>query len=136
MHAHAGRERPTETMLKARWASSPRRATLLALVVASLACAPVSWVMDGVTPSFIVYPLILLVGLWRYRRGHGTLFFGIAASVFLLIHLPFAWAAITDSGTNPYKDSAPYNPVEWLVTLFVIPLATAIAGFLAWRERR
>jgi hypothetical protein len=106
------------------------------LVVASLACAPVSWAMDGVTPSFIVYPLVLLVGLWRYRRRGGTLFFGIAATVFLLVHLPFAWAAITDSGTNPYKDSAPYNPVEWLVTLFVVPLATAIAGFLAWREPR
>jgi hypothetical protein len=65
--------------------------------------------MDGVTPSYIVYPLVLLVGLWRYRRGGGTLFFGIAATVFLLIHLPFAWAAVTDSGSNPYKDSAPYT---------------------------
>ena len=118
------------------WASSPRRLVLLALVLVSLACAPVSWVMDGATPSWIVYPLVLLVGLWRYRRGGGTLFFGIAATVFLLIHLPFAWAAVTDSGKNPYKDSAPYNPVEWIVTLFAVPLATAIAGFLAWREPR
>jgi hypothetical protein len=116
------------------WAS--QRAVLLALVLLSLACAPVSWVMDGITPSFIVYPLVLLVGLWRYRKGGGTLFFGIAATVFLLIHLPFAWAAITDSGENPYKESAPYNPVEWLITLFAVPLATAVAGFLAWRERR
>jgi hypothetical protein len=103
------------------------------LVLASLACAPVSWVLDGVTPSFVVYPLVLLVGLWRFRRGGGTLFFGIAASVFLLIHLPFSWAAISDSGKNPYKASAPYEPVEWLVTLFAVPLATAIAGFRAWR---
>lgn len=115
---------------------SPRRAVLLALVVASLACAPVSWVMDGVTPSFVVYPLVLLVGLWRFWRGGGTLFFGIAASIFLLVHLPFTWAAITDSGENPYKESAPYNPVEWFVTLFAFPLATVIAGFLAWRESR
>jgi hypothetical protein len=118
------------------WRTSPRRAVLLALVLASLVCAPISWILDGVTPSFIVYPLVLLIGLWRFRRGGGTLFFAIAASVFLLVHLPFAWAAITDSGKNPYKDSAPYNPVEWLVTLFVVPLATAAAGFLAWRDRR
>jgi hypothetical protein len=118
------------------WASSPRRVILLALVLVSLACAPVSWVMDGVTPSYIVYPLVLLVGLWRYRRGGGTLFFGIAATVFLLIHLPFAWAAVTDSGSNPYKDSAPYNRGEWIVTLFAVPLATAMSGFLAWREPR
>jgi hypothetical protein len=75
-------------MLKAKWASSPRRAVLITLVIASLACAPVSWITDGVTPSFIVYPLVLLVGLWRYRRGGGTLFFGIAASIFLLVHRP------------------------------------------------
>jgi hypothetical protein len=118
------------------WQTSSRRVVLLALVLASLACAPVSWIFDGVTPSFLVYPLVLLVGLWRFRRGGGTLFFAVAASVFLLIHLPFTWAAITDSGENPYKASAPYNPIEWLITLFVIPLATAIAGFVAWRDRR
>jgi hypothetical protein len=33
---------------------------------------------------------------------------------------------------NPYKDSAPYNPEEWTVTLFAVPVATVIAGFLAW----
>jgi hypothetical protein len=92
--------------------------------------------MDGVTPSFIVYPLLLLFGLWRYQRGGGALFFGIVATVFLVVHLPFAWAAITDRGENPYKESAPYNPVEWIVTLFAVPLATALAGFWAWREGR
>jgi hypothetical protein len=33
---------------------------------------------------------------------------------------------------NPHKDSAPYNPEEWTVTLFAVPVATVIAGFLAW----
>ena len=112
------------------------RAVLLVLVGASLAGAPVSWAMDGLTPSFVVYPLVLLIGLWRYRWGGGTLFFGIAATIFLLVHLPFDWAAITDSGTNPGNASSPYNPREWLVTMLAIPLMTAIAGFLAWRERR
>jgi hypothetical protein len=117
-------------------ASSSSRFVLLVPVLASLACAPVSWLMDGVTPSFVVYPLLLLFGLWRYQRGDGALFFGIVATVFLVIHLPFAWAAITDRGENPYKESAPYNPVEWIVTLFAVPLATAVAGFWAWREGR
>jgi hypothetical protein len=40
-----------------------------------------SWIDDGFTPSWIIYPLILLVGLWRMWRGHGTLYFGIAARV-------------------------------------------------------
>lgn len=111
-------------------------AALLTLVGASLVGAPVSWVMDGLTPSFVVYPLVLLVGLWRHRRGRGTLFFGIAATIFLLVHLPFTWAAITDSGINPGNASAPYNPREWLVTMLAMPLTTATAGFLAWREHR
>jgi hypothetical protein len=125
-----------EATLNARSSFSPRRVALLVLVLASLACAPVSWSMDGLTPSFVVYPLVLLVGLWRYRRGRGTLFFGIAATAFLLVHLPFIWAAITDSGENPSKASSPYNPREWLVTMLAIPLVTAVAGFLAWQERR
>lgn len=123
-----------EATLKARSSLSPRRAVLLVLVLASLASAPVSWAMDGLTPSFVVYPLVLLVGLWRYRRGGGTLFFGIAATLFLLVHLPFTWAAITDSGTNPADASSPYNPREWFVVMLAIPLMTAIAGFLAWRR--
>jgi hypothetical protein len=45
-------------------------------------------------------------------------------------------AAITGSGKNPADASSPYNPHEWLVTMLAIPLITAIAGFLAWRERR
>lgn len=111
-------------------------AVLLTLVGASLVSAPVSWVMDGLTPSFVVYPLLLLVGLWRHHRGRGTLFFGIAATTFLLVHLPFTWAAITDSGSNPANASSPYNPREWLVTMLALPLMTATAGVLAWRERQ
>ena len=92
--------------------------------------------MDGLTPSFVVYPLALLVGLWLYRKGRGTVFLGITATSFLLVHLPFTWAAITDSGKNPADASSPYNPGEWLVIMFAIPLVTTIASFLAWRERR
>jgi hypothetical protein len=82
----------TSRSLRANW-----RTVLFVLVVASLACAPVSWVDDGLTPSWIIYPLILLVGLWRMWRGHGTLYFGIAGTIFLLVHLPFTWAALFGS---------------------------------------
>src|SRR5215203_1576335 len=93
------------------------RTVLLALIVVSLACAPVSWIDDGFTPSWIIYPLILLVGLWRMWRGHSTLYFGTAGTIFLLVHIP-------------------YTPVQWLITLFAVPLLTVIAGFLAWRDAR
>jgi hypothetical protein len=119
-----------------RLSSSPRRVALLAFVVASLATAPVSWVMDGVTPSFVVYPLVLIVGLWRHRRGAGTLYFAVAGSIFLLVHVPFVWAALSDSGSNPFDESGPYNPTEWLVTLLLLPLGMVVTAVLAWREAR
>jgi carbon starvation protein CstA len=109
---------------------------LLVLVIASLACAPVSWIVDGVTPSFVVYPIALLIGLWRRSRGAGTLYFAVAGTVFLLIHLPWTWAAVSGADTNPLDHSVPAQPVEWLITLFFIPLATAIVGFVCWRRQR
>lgn len=115
----------------ARW-----RVVLLALVILSLATAPWSWIDDGFTPSMIVYPIFLLVGLWRLRRGGvvGTVFVGVTAVVFLLVHLPWTWAAVTNTGSNPLNPDAPYNPGQWLVTLFSVPLLTAVAAFLARRE--
>jgi hypothetical protein len=70
------------------------RTVLLVLIAASFVSAPVSWIDDGLTPSMIVYPLVLLGGLWRMWLGHGMLYFGIAATVFLLVHFPFALAAL------------------------------------------
>lgn len=120
-----------------RWAAAtPRRTVLLALVAASLACAPWSWIVDGLTPSWVVYPIALLVGLWRVRRGGGTLYFGIAAAVFLLVHLPWAWTAFTGERTRFLPDDLAIHRFEWAVTLFAVPLLTAVAGFAAWRETR
>jgi len=56
------------------------RGVLVTLVGASLLGAPISWVDDGLTPSFVVYPIVLLIGIWRLSRGgrNGTLYFGVA----------------------------------------------------------
>jgi hypothetical protein len=91
--------------------------------------------VDGVTPSFIVYPLALLIGLWRRSRGAGTLYYAVAGTIFVLIHLPWTWAAVTGATTNPLDHSAAAHPVEWLISLFLLPLATAVAGFLCWRRQ-
>jgi hypothetical protein len=120
----------TSRSLGANW-----RTVLLALVVVSLACAPVSWIDDGLTPSWIIYQLILLVGLWRMWRKYDTLYFGIAGTIFLLVHIPFTWAALFGS-QSPTGTDNPYNPVQWLITLFAVPLLTVIAGFFAWPEAR
>lgn len=112
------------------------RTALIAVVVVSLLCAPWSWIDDGVTPSWVVYPVALLVALWRVLRGSGALFLLIAAAVFLVVHLPWTWAAVTGAETNPLNRDSPSSPAQWLVTLFVVPLFTAAVAFAAWRSRR
>ena len=116
-------------------ASSQRRA-VLALVIVSLLCAPVSWIDDGITPSWVVYPIVLLIALWRLRRGTGVLFVGIAALVFLLVHVPWTYAALTGAEQNPLDRAAPSSQVQWLITLFLVPLVTSAVGFLAWYRER
>src|SRR5687768_6779916 len=114
--------------------SSRRGQALVAVIVVSLLCAPVSWVDDGITPSWIVYPIVLLIALWRVSRGSGALFVGIAALVFLAIHLPWTVAALT-GGESPVETVSP-SPAQWVVTLFLVPLATCAVGFVIWfRER-
>jgi hypothetical protein len=115
---------------------APWRLVLLALVVASLATAPWSWFVDGLTPSFIVYPLVLLIGLWRMRKGGGTLYFGIGAGIFLLVHVPWAWSAFTGELAAPLPEDVAIHRFTWTVTLFAVPLLTAVAGFRASQEAK
>jgi hypothetical protein len=112
------------------------RRAVVALVVLSLLCAPVSWVDDGLTPSWIVYPIVLLLALWRLRQGRGALFVGIAALVFIVVHLPWTYAALTGAEQNPLDRASPSSPVQWLITLFVVPLVTSAAAFLTWSRER
>lgn len=116
--------------------SSEWRTALVVVIVASLLCAPVSWVDDGVTPSWVVYPLVLLVALWRVHRGRGALFVAVAALVFLVVHLPWTWAAVTGADHNPLDRASPSSPAQWLITLFVVPLVTTAVGWAAWTRDR
>jgi hypothetical protein len=116
--------------------ATPRRAILLMLAVASVASAPLSWAIDGLTPSFVVYPLVLLVGIWRMRSGGGSLYLAITATAFLVVHLPWAWTAATGERTSPIPDDIEVHRFACAITLFVLPLVTAIAGLAAWLEGR
>jgi hypothetical protein len=113
---------------------SPRGQALATVIVISLLCAPVSWIDDGITPSWVVYPVVLLIALWRVSRGSGALFVGIAALVFFVVHVPWTIAALT-GGESPVESVSP-SPVQWLVTLFAVPLATCAVGFRIWFHER
>ena len=116
--------------------AGPWRRALQAVIVLSLLCAPVSWVDDGITPSWIVYPVLLLLALWRVRRGSGALLVGVAALVFLLVHLPITWAALSGDDTSPGNPDLPTSPVQWLITLFVVPALTSAVGWITWVKER
>lgn len=114
-----------------RW----RRAPVVAIVV-SLLCAPDSWIDEGVTPSWVVYPIALRIALWRFRRGYGAMFVGIAAPVFLAVHVPWSYAALTGAYTNPLDRESPSSPVQWLITLLVVPVLTSAVGWISWSGER
>ena len=111
------------------------RRLVAAIAIVNVLCAPVSWFDEGVTPSWVIYPLALLVGLWRLRRGKGLVFLAVAALVFLLVHLPWSFAFLF-TGEHPLDSDREYSPLQWLLTLLVAPAALAIVGLFAWRQER
>ena len=112
------------------------RRALLVMIIVSLLCAPVSWVDDGITPSWVVYPIALTIALWRYSSGHGALFTAIAALVFLIVHLQWSWAVITGAENYPLNRESPSSPVQWLITLLIVPLLTTAIGWITWFKQR
>ena len=111
------------------------RRLVAAIAIVNVLCAPVSWFDEGVTPSWVIYPLVLLVGLWRLRQGKGLVFLAVSALVFLLVHLPWSFAFLF-AGEHPLDRDLEYSPLQWMLTLLVAPVALAIAGLFAWRQER
>ena len=109
---------------------------LIALALLGLVFAVTSWIVEGVTPSWIVFPILLLVGLVRARRGgsSGTVWLGLTALVFLLVHLPFDKAALSDHCVNPTGSDKACHPAWWLVSLGVLPLLMVLTALLTFRE--
>ena len=115
----------------ARW-----KLLLLVLAALSLAFAVVSWIIEGITPSWIVFPILLAVGLVRARRGgsSGIVWLGVSALVFLLVHIPFDKAALSENCTNPGDAHKACHPAFWLVSLGTVPLLMVVAAVFAFRE--
>lgn len=109
---------------------------LLGLSLLGLVFAVTSWIVEGVTPSWVVFPIVLAVGLIRARRGgtSGIVLLGLAALVFLLVHIPFVREALSDDCVNPADSDRACHRVFWLVSLGVFPLAMVLSAALAFRE--
>ena len=90
----------------------------------------------GIALARLETAILLLLALWRLRSGKGALLVGVVALVFLLVHLPFTWAALSGADTSPSNPDLPTSPVQWLVTLFVVPALTSAVGWITWLKER
>ena len=106
---------------------------LVVAVGANLLGGLVFTLTENLMPGWVVYPILLIIvlGLLRRRAITGILFLLGSAILFLLIYLPFMLLA--GSLDNPCLDCS--RTLLW-VTLFIIPLITAFAAIMAWRQAR
>ncbi len=113
-----------------------RRTVLIALALLCLPFAVISWVIEGVTPSWVVFPILLIIGLLRARKGGsaGIVWLGLTALVFLLVHLPFDKAALSENCVNPTDADKACHPAWWLISLGTVPLLMVVSAALAFRE--
>ena len=106
---------------------------LTVTVAANLLDGLVFTLSEGFRPGWVVYPILLIIGLelLRRRAKTGPLFLLVTTSLFLLIYLPFTLFA--GSMGNPCPGCS--RTLLW-ATLFIIPLITAFAAIMAWRQGR
>ena len=104
---------------------------LLVAVVANLLGGLVFTLTEALMPGWVVYPLLLIIGLGLLRRRSitGAWFLLGSAALFLLVHLPLMLLA--GSMDNPCLDCS--RTLLW-VTLFIVPLLTAFAAMMAWQQ--
>ena len=116
------------------------RKALLALVAVNLIDGVISIVDEGVTPSWVIYPILLVIGavLLLRRPGRiGIIFVGASALLFVLVHIPFTVEAFSSGPcVNPADADFECSPVLWPITLTAIPAATVIAAVWAWLQER
>jgi hypothetical protein len=109
---------------------------LLVLSLLGVVFAVTSWIVEGVTPSWVVFPILLAIGLVRASRGgtSGIVLLGSAALVFLLVHIPFVGEALSEDCVNPADPDRECHRVFWLASLGLFPLLMVVSAAFAFRE--
>jgi hypothetical protein len=136
--SHRGR---TEIVLTATEATQDSdaldtlRQALVVLSVVNIVLSGISLLVEGFTPSAVVFPVLMGIGLWRLRGGgtKGSSFLAIASLVFLAVHVPFIGALLSSDCENPFDGSA-CQPLLWATWLGLAPLATFSIATLVWRK--
>ncbi len=107
---------------------------LLVMVAINLIAGLVFSVMVQLFPSWIVYPVFLIIGAWRLRKGGttGTVFLFVTAVIFILVHFPYTVFGPEGSGC---ADAGCPRGLAW-IALTVVPVITAVVAAIAWQQSR
>lgn len=109
----------------------PTKAALHVLLALNAAAAVLSFIVDGITPSWVVYPL-LLVGVFMLGRRNvrtAAVALAVAAGLFVAIHTAFVGQALKgDKCVHPADETLACQPASWIVTLGVVPFVTAVGA--------
>ena len=105
---------------------------LVAAVAANLLGGLVFVVTEGLVLSWVVYPILLIISLalLRRRTRAGALFLLGSAVLFVLVHFLFTPFGPGGSACPDCSQS-----LLW-VTLFIVPLLTAVVAMMGWRQAR
>ncbi|HET7689079.1 MAG TPA: hypothetical protein VFK41_01760 [Nocardioidaceae bacterium] len=100
------------------------------LVGANLAAGAWSFIVDGVTPSWVVYPVLLMITIALLRRGGttGSGYLAGIAALFTVMHLPFIREAVSSDCVHPADANLDCHPVTWMATLGIVPALTALVA--------
>ncbi len=106
---------------------------LVGAVAANLLGGLVFTLTESLVPSWVVYPILLIIGLWILRRRAitGALFLLGSAVLFLLVHLPFTLLVGLRGSQCPDCSLT----LLW-VTFIIVPLLTAFAAMMTWQQVR
>jgi D-alanyl-lipoteichoic acid acyltransferase DltB (MBOAT superfamily) len=112
------------------------RRWLVVAVIANLIGGAVWVISHAIVPSWIIYPIFLIIGLIRLRQGgsKGIVFLGVTALVFILVHFPF-----TPFGPEGSVCKESFDPciqsLGW-ISMFVLPLLALVVAWLTYREAK
>ena len=114
-----------------------RNPLLLLAVVANLVIAVVALVVEGLTPTTVLYPILVAAGGYRLlRSGSGAALLAGTAVVMLVVHVPFVAAALSGACVHPVDAARACHEVLWLIYLAAAPAAMAVLAALAWARQR